>query len=106
LRAVLIGGGLACLPLLLLWRRQRAQSPLQQGRDRLVQVLAAMGIMVVDSDGPLDILNKVRRLPEPDYRQLKALLKEYAAMRYRQPVPQQQARQWLRRVKAFRPGRQ
>lgn len=106
LRAVLIGGGLACLPLLLLWRRQRSGSPLQQGRQRLVQALASMKIVVVDSDGPLDILNKARRLPEPDYRQLKALLKEYAAMRYRQPARQQQAKQWLQRVKAFRPGRQ
>uniref|UniRef100_A0A8W7P8E5 DUF3488 domain-containing protein n=1 Tax=Anopheles coluzzii TaxID=1518534 RepID=A0A8W7P8E5_ANOCL len=106
LRAVLIGGGLACLPLLLLWRRQRSVSPLQQGRYRLVQALAGLKIVVADSDGPLDILNKARRLPEPDYRQLKALLKEYAAMRYRQPADPKQARQWLRRVKAFRPGRQ
>ncbi|WP_199053071.1 DUF3488 and transglutaminase-like domain-containing protein [Aquitalea sp. ASV15] len=106
LRAVLIGGSLACLPLLLLWRRRPSVPPLQQGRHRLVQALAAMGIVVVDSDGPLDILNKARRLPEPDYRQLKALLKEYAAMRYRQPAAPQQVRQWLRRVKAFRPGRQ
>jgi len=106
LRAVLMGGGLACLPLLLLWRRQRSVSPLQQGRQRLVLALASMKIVVVDSDGPLDILNKARRLPEPDYCQLKALLKEYAAMRYRQPARQQQAKQWLRRVKAFRPRRQ
>ncbi|MBV8679227.1 MAG: DUF3488 domain-containing protein, partial [Aquitalea sp.] len=105
LRALLMGGALACLPLLLLWRHQRGGSPLQQGRTRLVQILARQGVVITASDGPLDMLNKARRMPEPDYRQLKVLLKEYAAMRYRQPSQTAgQARQWLRQVRAFKPA--
>lgn len=103
LRALLFGGVLAALPLLLWWRRRPALAPLPAGRARLVRLLAVQGITILASDGPLDMLNKAARLPEADYRQLRQLLKEYAAMRYQQPASStRQARLWLRRVQALR----
>jgi len=104
-RALLFGGVLACLPLLLLWRRREKANPLKQGRACLVERLARCGVSVLPADGPLDILNKARGLAGDDYRRLKFLLKQYAALRYAQDSPSSRSeQQWLRQVRAFRPG--
>jgi transglutaminase-like putative cysteine protease len=101
-RGLLGGVVLAGLPLLWWWRRSPERLPLQEGRVRLERALRQQGITLLPSDGPLDMLNKARGLPAPAYRELKQLCKEYAAMRYQNPaLSQQQARLWLRRVRAF-----
>ncbi len=101
-KGVLIGGALACLPLLLLWRRQKGLPPLAEGRARIVGQLARHGIAVRDSDGPLDIINKSRRLPEQEFKQLKRLFKRYSALRYGAAKPDSaQERAWLKEARRF-----
>lgn len=102
MRALLCGAVLVCLPLLWWWRRHPERLPLQQGRMLLERALLRQGMVILPSDGPLDMLNKARKLPTPAYAQLKQLLKEYAAMRYQQAAcSPQQTRLWLRRVRHF-----
>ena len=102
LRALLLGGGLALLPLLWWWRRGTAVAPLQVGRTMLVVALRGHGIKILPSDGPLDMLNKAAHLPKDLHVLLKPLLKQYAAMRYRQPaLPAKEVQVWLSQVRRF-----
>lgn len=104
LRALLAGGVLAALPLLIwLWRLRRAHEPLRDGWLLLRLRLQRAGVPVAASDGPLDLLAKAKGLPPEQRQVLKSLVKQYIDLRYRgREGDGKTAGQWFTAVRRFR----
>nr|WP_233158802.1 DUF3488 and transglutaminase-like domain-containing protein [Chromobacterium sp. ASV5] len=106
-RGLLLGGLLAAAPVWLWWRRSPRQAPLAAGWLLLRRRLRARGIVAGDSLGPLELLDAARHLPREDYRRLRALIRDYIALRYERAAADPAAeRAWLRRARRWRPGKQ
>ncbi|KMN76810.1 hypothetical protein VK98_19845 [Chromobacterium sp. LK11] len=108
LRALLVGVLLAALPLAWWWRRGRGrEEPLTRGWRLLLAELRRRRIEAGPCDGPLELLRRAKPgLAEAEYRQLKALVQDYVALRYRaREVDAARQRDWLRRSRRFRLAR-
>lgn len=107
LRAALVGGLLAAMPLLFwLWQHRTVWDPLEAGWRQLRGRLIEAGVVVADSDGPLEVVRRAKRLPQQERRQLQDLAREYIALRYQsREVAPLAAKAWRAAVRRFKPKR-
>jgi transglutaminase-like putative cysteine protease len=105
LRAALVGGLLAALPLLLwFWRRRERRDPLEEGWRRLREQLKLAGVAVAASDGPLEVLKRAKPLSNADWESLRSLVGRYVELRYRKrEIDPLSAKAWLKAVHGFKP---
>ena len=106
---LLVGVGLALLPLWLWYRRTRPRlPPLNAGWKLLQQRLLRAGMTVKLSDGPQELEEHIspQLLRDSDVKTLAQLLKDYTRLRYASvDADDKAARRWLAQVKRFRPAR-
>lgn len=108
LQALFVGVLLAGLPLAWWWRRGRGrEEPMARGWRLLLEQLRRRRIEASSCDGPLELLRRAKPgLADAEYRQLKALVHDYVALRYRsRAVDAARHMDWLRRCRRFRLAR-
>lgn len=108
LQALFVGVLLAGLPLAWWWRRGRGrEEPMARGWRLLLAQLRRRRIEAGPCDGPLELLRRAKPdLAAAEYAQLKTLVSEYVALRYRsRAADAARQRDWLRRSRRFRLAR-